>query len=90
MKLWGGLRRNNAYLDDTVHHVGDEGLAGANLALLLVLAEPHAEADEVTLALGFSLLHDLHLNAHVGEVLNDGTTGTLNSQNSGLDRHLDC
>jgi len=64
-------RKSGTYLDDTLDHVLNEGLAGLDLTLLLVLTEPHAEANKVASFLGSLLLHDLHLNAHVGEVLGD-------------------
>jgi hypothetical protein len=90
MRLWGGLRRKSCtYLDDTAEHVTDKGGAGFDLGPLLVVTEPHAETDEVALALFCLLLHNLHLDGHVGEIFTDGTTGTLNSYNSSLDGHLD-
>jgi hypothetical protein len=86
MKLWGGLKwKEWTYLEDTVDGVADESHASADLSLLLVLSEPHAEADVVSVTLFLVLLHDLHLNAHVREILGDGTAGSLNSHNSGLD-----
>jgi len=86
----GRMRRKSCtYLDDTAEHVANKGGAGFDLGPLLVVTEPHAETDEVALALFFLLLHNLHLDGHVGEIFDDGTTGTLNSYNSSLDGHLD-
>ena len=63
-----GQIEGRAYLDDAVHHVSDEGLGGLDLGSLLVAAEPHAEADVVAFALVAGLLHNAHLDAHVGKV----------------------
>jgi hypothetical protein len=50
---------------------------------LLEATEPHLDIEIETLSLLELLLHDLHLNWHVLEVLGNLTSGSLNN-------HLSC
>jgi len=55
-----------------------------DLALLLVGAEPHADAHSLDLLTFDFVVHESHLDLQVGEILGDLTAGSLNGDDSVL------
>ena len=78
------------YLADTRDGVIKKSVDSLDLALLLVGAEPHADAHSLDLLTFDFVVHKSHFALEVGEVLGDLTTGSLNSDDSAFAGNSNC
>ena len=74
-----------AYLGDTNHHVGNEGLEGGDGSSLLVGSVPHSKSDVLALSILGGLVDKFDLNCFVVEWFGDLALWTFDSDDSRLD-----